>query len=418
MRSVRVRPRWWIVLSCILTLPGCAALEGFGTSSGAVPQQLQDRQVIVTLASAPSEVQAGMRKTLALSHGLRDVGAFPLRSIGVECVVFEVPDGRSIENVIDRLRRDRLVESVQANQPFGALASPHTDPYASLQYGAHAIHADFAHHWATGRGVRVGVVDTGVDRSHPDLHGRIVKTATFVEGGESTFTADTHGTAVAGVIAADADNGIGIFGVAPEAELVVGKACWQRSRNTIEAICSSWTLAKALDFEITEQVRILNLSLGGPPDALLARLIRKAQDRGVIVVAAVMDRGAPAPGFPASLESVIAVVASDSRGVVSIPAGFVRKGLLAAPGVEVLTTTPGGTYDFVSGTSLAAAHVSAIAALLLERNPRLTAAEVSALLNSTARSLPEAGDAGPRMVRGVVDACAAVATLVTTASCS
>jgi subtilisin family serine protease len=417
MGGLRGRPHGWIVLCCAALLAGCAALEGAGGRSGAVPQQLEDRQVIVTLASAPSELQGAMRGTLAHSHGLREVGAFPLRSIGVQCVVFQVPEGRAIEDVIARLRRDPLVESVQANQVFGGLARAHNDPYASLQYGAHAIRADLAHRWATGRGVRVAVVDTGVDTSHPDLRGRILRTATFVEGGERTFTDDSHGTAVAGVIAADADNGIGIFGVAPDAQIIVAKACWHRSRDTLEAVCSSWTLAKALDFAITE-ARILNLSLGGPPDALLARLIGKALHHGVIVVAAVMDHGSPAPGFPASLESVIAVVESDSRGAVRVPAGLVRSGLLAAPGVDVLTTAPRGAYDFVSGSSLAAAHVSGIAALMLERSPRLTAGEVRALLVGTARPLPEAGDAGPRMVRGVVDACAAVARLVTAASCS
>src|SRR4029453_11790676 len=117
-----------------------------------------------------------------------------------------------------------------------------------------------------------------------------------------------------------------------------------------EAVCSSWSLAKALDFVITDgEARILNLSLGGPPDALLGRLIGKALDRGAIVVAAVMDHGSLAPGFPASIESVIAVVPSDARGLVKVPAGLVRSGLLAAPGVDVLTTAPRGAYNFFSG---------------------------------------------------------------------
>ncbi len=131
-----------------------------------------------------------------------------------------------------------------------------------------------------------------------------------------------------------------------------------------------------------------------------------------------MDHGSSAPGFPASLESVIAVLASDSRGLVRIPTGLARSGLLAAPGIDVLTTAPGGTYDFRSGSSLAAAHVTGIAALLLERNPRLTAAEVRALLVGTAQPIPEAGEGGPRVVSGLVDACAALARLVSTASCS
>ena len=418
MGGIRGRPHWWLLLSSAVLLAGCAARDGADATSREVPLQLQDRQIIVTLASAPSELQDAMRGTLARSHGLREVGAFPLVSVGVQCVVFQVPDGRSIDDVIVRLRRDSLVESAQANQVFGGLALAHTDPYASLQYGAHAIRADLAHRWATGRGVRLAVVDTGIDTSHPDLRGRILKTATFVEGGERTFTTDSHGTAVVGVIAAGADNGIGIFGIAPDAQIIAAKACWHRSRDTLEAVCTSWSLAKALDFAITDGVRIINLSLGGPPDPLLARLIRKAQGRGMVVVAAVMDHGASAPGFPASLESVIAVVGSDSRGLVRVPSSVLQSGLLAAPGVDVLTTAPGGTYNFLSGSSLAAAHVSGIAALLLERSPRLTAAEALQLLLGTARPLPEAGDAGPRAVRGVVDACAAVARLVTAASCS
>jgi len=410
------RPWWWIVLSCVALLAGCAAFDRGRSPSDAVPEQLQDRQLIVTLASAPSELWEPMRATLARSYGLREIGAFPLLSIGVQCVVFQVPDDRSIEDVLARLQRDPYVASVQVNQVFGGLA-PHGDPYASLQYGAHMIRAGLAHRWATGKGVRIAVVDTGVDTSHPDLRSRIVKTATFVEGGERTFTADSHGTAVAGIIAADADNGIGIFGVAPQAQIIVAKACWHRSITTLEAVCSSWTLAKALDFAITSEARILNLSLGGPPDPLLARLIGKALERGVTVVAAVMDHGSSAPGFPASLESVIAVLASDSRGLVRIPTSLTRSGLLAAPGIDVLTTAPGGTYDFRSGSSLAAAHVTGIAALLLERNPRLTAAEVRALLVGTAQPIPEAGEGEPRVVSGLVDACAALARLVSTASC-
>jgi len=120
-----------------------------------------------------------------------------------------------------------------------------------------------------------------------------------------------------------------------------------------------------------------------------------------------MDHGASAPGFPASLESVVAVVATDARGAVLVPGRLGRSDLLAAPGVDVRPTTPRGTYDFVSGNSLAAAHVSGTAALLLERDPRLTTAEVRTLLVGTSRPLPEAETAGSRVVRGLVDACAA-----------
>jgi subtilisin family serine protease len=404
----------WIAL----VLMGCAALERTGgpdDPGGVIPRQLRSGQVIVTLAPASPERWASIRAALARAYDLRAVGAFPLASLAVQCVVFQAADDRSAEEVATQLTADPRVETVQPNQAFDGLVEVHDDQYAALQYGAHAIRADLAHRFATGKGVRVAVVDTGVDTTHPDLLHRIVKSATFVEGGERTFADDSHGTAVAGVIAADADNHIGIFGIAPEAEIIVAKACWHRSAAALEAVCSSWTLAKAVDFAITSDARILNLSLGGPPDPLLARLIGKAIEQGVTVIAAVMERGSQTPGFPASLEPVIAVLASDSRGSVHIPAGLTRSGLLAAPGIEVLTTAPRGAYDFRSGSSLAAAHVSGIAALLLERDPRLTAAKIRALLVDTAQPLPEA--AGVRPAVGLVDACAAVAKLVGAPSC-
>src|SRR5206468_1998511 len=147
------------------------------------------------------------------------------------------------------------------------------------------------------------------------------------------------------------------------------------------------------------------LSLGGPPDALLARLIERAVEHGIIVVAAVVEQGGPAPGFPASLDAVIAVVASDADDSVRLPAALARPALLAAPGVDVLTTAPHGAYDFRSGSSLAAAHVSGIAALLLERDPRLTPAQVRALLIATAQPVPARSSAAGASV-GRVDACA------------
>ena len=151
------------------------------------------------------------------------MGAFPLLSLGVQCLVFQIPEGRAVDEVMARLAADPRVALVQPNQVFQGLHAAHNDPYATLQYGARAIRADLEHRWATGHGVKVAVVDTGVDTKHPDLHGRIIRTINFVEGGERTFARDSHGTAVAGVIAATADYEVGIFGIAPQADIVVAR---------------------------------------------------------------------------------------------------------------------------------------------------------------------------------------------------
>lgn len=232
---------------------------------------------------------------------------------------------------------------------------------------------------------------------------------TFVAGGEQSFSQDRHGTAVAGIIAARANNQIGIVGIAPEADILALKACWQRASASRQALCSSWTLAKAVDFAILAGAQVLNFSLAGPPDPLLARLLGRAAAQGITVVAAARE-SASGPGFPAALDTVIAVISSDATGQVRLPANVMHPPPLIAPGIEILTTVPRRAYDFVSGSSLAAAHVSGIVALLLEWQPTLSPARLHTLLQSTAR--PVHAPAGTsRTTVGFVDACAALRKL-------
>jgi subtilisin family serine protease len=417
---------WYRVFCTLLAVATCVGVLGCAqrllppavpaSAEPTIPKQLQPRQVIVTLAAAPAAQWAQTATALAQTYALPQVGAFPLASLGVQCLVFQIPPERSMERLLTQLQADPRVESVQINHVFIGLNAPYNDPYASLQYGAHTMRADGVHALATGKGVTIAVVDTGVDTAHTDLQGRIVQTINFVEGGEQSFAQDRHGTAVTGVIAANANNSTGIVGIAPEADIIAIKACWHRTPQGREALCSSWTLAKALDYVLLTPVHLLNMSLAGPPDPLLTRLITTAVEHGITVVAAVLDAGEHAPGFPASLGMVIATLACDMHGRVRSPSGGQRGQFVAAPGVEILTTTPHGTYDFVSGSSLAAAHVTGLAALLLERQPSLSPAQVYDLLRTTASPVQSAGGAtGP--VIGIVDACRALAQLTGTLHC-
>lgn len=374
-----------------------------------VPRQLQSRQLIVTLADATPEVWANLTKAISDDYGLIQIGAFPLTSLAVQCVVFQVTEDRPLDQVLAQLAADPRVESAQVNQVFTGLYAGPRD-HTNEQYGLRKVGADLAHAWVRGRGVRVAVIDTGADTEHPDLRGRIAQTTNFVEGGEKTFTSDLHGTAVAGVIGARADDSFGISGIAPDVDLLLVKACWHRQPKHSEAWCSSWTLAKAIDFAIVERVRVINLSLGGPADTLLTRLLLKAvEEHGITVVAAVNERN-QVSGFPANLPQVIAVVASDPHDGVRAIADK-HQTLLAAPGVEVLTTVPNSRHGFLSGSSFAAAHVSGIVALLLEGDPQLSPKHLMELLITTGRQTTTP------TVRHV-DACAALQRLVDTASCS
>jgi subtilisin family serine protease len=393
-------------LGCSGATTGGAARPPAATGTDAGPR------VMVTLKPAPPPLVTRIVRELAEIHRLRLVFSWPMASLDEQCVVFEVPPGREAGSLVRRLASDPRVSLAQPVQQFDVLASPpaYNDPYAHLQPGVQALRLAQAHRWATGRGVRVAVIDTGVDLDHPDLRGRVVKASNFVDRGEHSFTSDFHGTAVVGVIAAAANNEVGIVGVAPQAEIFALKACWQRPPEAREAVCDSYTLAKAIDFATTERIQVLNFSLAGPNDPLLTRLIGAALARGIVVIAA--DGRDAARPFPATLPGVIGV-ANPSLG------GMGRRGdpPLAAPAVDILTTVPRGSYDFFSGSSFAAAQVSGVAALLLEREPKLTPAQLAALFRKTAKLLPaQAGNDGAAFVQ--VDACAALASALGTGPCS
>jgi subtilisin family serine protease len=411
----RSRVRYALAATLAL-LAGCADVRQRAVDVTALPKQMRQRQVVVTLASPVAPDAETATQALASRYRLSEAGTFPLDSIRVQCAVLDIPADRSFDEVIATLRGDPQVDSVQPNQFFATEQAQQPDPYAGLEYGATSIRADVAHRVSTGKGVRVIAVDTGADAEHPDLQGRIAKVANFVDGGESTFATDRHGTAVAGIIAAHADNGVGIFGIAPDAELQIAKACWYPDRDADKARCSSWTLAKAIDFAIRENARVLNLSLTGPSDPLLERLLLLAETRGMTVVAAAAEEGAGA-GFPASMPTVIAVIASDATGIVRRSRWTEDKFAIAAPGVDILTTVPRGGYDFVTGSSFSAAEVSGVVALLLQRKPETRPSEIRDVVQRSARPVAAESVRAPRAATGIIDACAALSVLSGTAAC-
>lgn len=334
---------------------------------------------------------------LAGDYGLRRVDAWPIAPLAVHCLVFEIPQGRTREQVLAALAGDARVRLAQPMQSFRTLTAGYNDPYLDLQRGFNDIDAAGAQQWSRGDGVRIAVIDTGIDASHPDLAGRIVSKANFVDGDAGRFAGDRHGTAVAGVISSVANNHEGIVGVAPGARLLALKACWHR--DAAEAWCNSFTLAQALSAAIESGASVVNLSLGGPADPLLAQLVAQALARGIVVVGAVPPDGA-LDGFPVGIAGVIAVDVAGSAA---------RRGVLQAPGRNVITLAPGARYDFFSGASLAAAHVSGVAALLLAERPGLAPAEVAALLQRPEVSIGRAAG---------LNACAAVLALRPGGACS
>jgi subtilisin family serine protease len=275
------------------------------------------------------------------------------------------------------------------------------DPLYPVQPDAKYWHLAEIHHLATGRNMTVAVIDSGVDEHHPDLAGQIALKENFVDG--NSYTAEAHGTGVAGIIAARADNGAGIEGIAPNARLMALRACWQSPDQVTR--CSSFTLGKALNFAIEHEAQVINLSLTGPADRLLQRLLDAALERGITVVGA-FDPQQVAGGFPASYPGVVAVAEQEE-------AKRVPEGVFMAPGRDIPTTAVGLRWSFVSGSSYAAAHVSGLAALLGELQPH---ARVPALLRNR-------GAGGPMKSAGMqsggqIDACAVNAQAAAPCACS
>lgn len=348
---------------------------------------------------------------LASAHHLREVSGWPIVALGIHCVVFELPANEDAAATIERLRRDSRVESAQPLQSFATQGTNHegtgyNDPYRNLQGSLVTMNVLSAHRWSRGAGVRIAVIDTGVDTAHPDLAGRIAEKQNFVDDDNWEFNHDRHGTAVAGVIAADSNNEIGIVGVAPQARLHVYKACWQQDTG---AVCNTFTLAKALAAAIDARVQIVNLSLAGPQDALLTRLVARGQQNGIIFVGATATRPESAsehsaPEFPSGISGVLRVAAIERHRA--------ERGTLLAPGTEVLTLVPEGRYDFISGNSLATANVAGTVALLIARDRGIGIDQLEQLLTTTAQRVTatDATESG-------VNACAALAALLNKGPC-
>jgi hypothetical protein len=336
-------------------------------------------------------------------YGLREVNAWPIGPLQIHCAVLEIPSSADRNQLLAALSKDRRVKLTQPLQTFATRTEDYNDPYVGLQRGFQQMDVADAHPWSRGEGVRVAIIDTGVEIQHPDLRDSIAAAVNFVDADDAQFRRDRHGTEMAGVIAAVANNREGIVGVAPNARLLIFKACWQAQSDADAARCNSFTLARALTAAFDAHAQVINLSLAGPDDPLLGDLIREGQHRGVLFVGAAPDSAGAQSGL-LHQAGVIEVASAESHSVID--------SALYAPGREILTLLPGGHYDFASGASIATAQVSGVIALMLAKSPGLSAASAYRLLHDTSSSLQTA-DGG---VKGI-NACAAVVTLVGQGTC-
>jgi subtilisin family serine protease len=357
----------------------------------------------------PSPRARSLLRGLERDFALREVVAWPIAPLHMHCAVLELPEHSDRAMVLAALSRDPRVRIAQPLQTFTTQTQVYDDPYVGLQRGFQALDVADAHALSRGDGVHIAIIDTGVDTRHPDLRGAIDHTENFVDSDAEQFRRDRHGTELAGIIAAVANNHQGIVGIAPGARLAAFKACWQVQADGDAARCNSFTLARALTAALDAHVDVVNLSLAGPEDPLLRELIAEGQRRGIIFVGAA-PAAAAGGGQLMDQDGVIAVASRGPQGAYGSP--------VHAPGVDILTLLPGGRYDFASGTSLATAHVTGTVALLLARHPRLAATAVYRLLrDSTVTPAGESRVGDPVTADDSIDACLALAALSGPGSC-
>ena len=294
------------------------------------------------------------------------------------------------------LRADPRVRYAQLDGIVHALRVPN-DEYLPTQWSVTKTRAEQAWDLSVGSpDVVVAVLDTGVDPEQADLRGKLVAGYDYVNNDQDPTDDNGHGTAVAGIVAANSDNQIGVAGY-----------CWACRLMPVKVLGSDGTgfasgLAQGMIWATDHGARVLNLSLGGPvEDSTLAAAAQYAWLHGVLVVAAAGNEGVLTLDYPAALPNVLSVGASDAND--RLYAFSNRGARVAAPG-ENSTTARGGGYVSFLGTSSAAPVVSGIAALAFSLMPQATPAQVERALETTAVPIPD-------VVTGRVDAYGALHAL-------
>ncbi|MFI5805544.1 type VII secretion-associated serine protease mycosin [Streptomyces sp. NPDC051561] len=303
--------------------------------------------------------------------------------------------------------------AAQATEPVDVGSCHPGKPYAGRPWPLQRVLLDEVWKETRGAGIKVAVIDTGVDARHPQLRGAVAggtnvlpaKLKGGAERGAADGTTDAvgHGTKVAGIIAARPHPDTGFVGLAPEVTII------PIDQNDVQGNGTPTNLIEAIEYAIRAGAKVINISQdtasSQPPPGQLVTTVKKALAQDIVVVASAGNDGADgtlAPTYPAAIDGVLAVAASDrnnERAYFSQPGDFVG---IAAPGADIVSTVPGGGHCTDSGTSFAAPYVAGVAALLQAKHGHHWSGQqiVSHLQQTAERSTP---GADPNVGWGVVD---------------
>ena len=345
----------------------------------------------------------GVTKAAAL--GVPGVGQTLGRIDGVGANVVRVSSDPA--KVARRLDRNPNVVYAEPNFLLSATATPN-DPFFADEYGLHNTgqsggtsdaDIDAPEGWdAAGLaafpdsgGVRVGVIDTGFDRTHPDIAGKLAACATSFTAGVAIVPGvcdddNGHGTHVSGTISANTNNAAGVAGVAFNSPIVSCKAL-----ATAAGVGLTSDIANCLNWTANQGVKVISMSLGGGESSTLQAAVRNAVAKDILLVAAAGNDGDSTANYPAAYPEVMSVAATDRNDQRASFSNANADVEIAAPGVAILSTFLAGTYIELDGTSMATPHVSGVAAVVFSQSPGISASSVRSRLTSTADDLGPAG---------------------------
>lgn len=376
-------------LACLVCLVILGALIPSGASAIHLPGG-QDIQAHQQNNHAPNQILVQFNASVSradLNEHLDTIKAKERTRIErINAVLVDVADGE-MENAIDYLRKQPGISAAEPNYIATTLETIPNDPDWSLQYGLRNIRAPQGWNYSTGAGwVTIAIIDSGVDRFHPDLVTKTLAGYDFVNNDDDPQDDYGHGTHVAGIAAAASNNGIGVAGTSWGAQIMPVKVLNASGNGTYANVASG------IIWAVDNGAQVINLSLGGPAySAILESAVEYAYNRGVVLVAASGNAGGSSVYYPARYTQVIAVGATNSNNERGAFSNFGDGMELVAPGVAIYSTELGGGYSYRNGTSMAAPFVSGLAAILIGQPGNYNAGLVREQIRSSALDLGSPG---------------------------
>lgn len=279
---------------------------------------------------------------------------------------------------IEKLKKDPNIRYVEPN------GKAYIDSQ-SVPWGIARINAIPVHSFYNGNGVKVAVIDTGIDYTHPDLSNNYIGGYDYVNEDNDPIDDNGHGTHVSGTIAAE-DNNIGVVGVAPEAKIIAVKAFNSSGTGFISDIVPAIYDSADNGAQVISMSWKIDSNYQSVRDSIIY-----AYNKGAILIAAAGNNYGSYIRYPAAYPEVIAVTATDNRDKIADFSNIGTDAELSAPGVTIYSTLPGGSYGYKSGTSMSTPHVSGVAALVLSSDFSLTNNDVRTIMQNTAIDLGSPG---------------------------